>query len=147
MNDRLNPQLTRSQFAPGWSGVNIALMVVLFIVAWPLGLLMLGYILAGDSLGLNLGQPQPFIAPVRRVGAAINAGIAEFHRLGELDQAQQEPRSAPTGFGSDATVPSQRTTSANTGADDEIASLNAQREALQKKIAELERKSRDNAEN
>lgn len=35
---------------PGWSPINIALMVVAFIIYWPLGLAMLAYIIWGDRL-------------------------------------------------------------------------------------------------
>ncbi|MCR4281854.1 MAG: DUF2852 domain-containing protein [Bauldia sp.] len=35
---------------PAWTPLTIALMVIGFIVAWPLGLLMLAYILWGDRI-------------------------------------------------------------------------------------------------
>jgi len=46
----------RSQLAPGWSGVNIGIMVLLFIAIPPLGLLMLGYIIWGRQLDLDFTQ-------------------------------------------------------------------------------------------
>ena len=48
----------RTQLAPGWTPLNILIMVALFIfVWWPFGLLMLAYILFGTKLGLNLAEP------------------------------------------------------------------------------------------
>ena len=35
---------------PGWSPVTIGIMVVGFIIAWPLGLAALAYILWGDRI-------------------------------------------------------------------------------------------------
>lgn len=64
----------RSQLAPGWSGVNIGLLVVLFIIGWPLGLLMLGYILQGQKLGLHLGRPETLTAAFSRLSNAWKAG-------------------------------------------------------------------------
>lgn len=68
MND-LKPQL-----APGWSGVNIALLVVLFLIFKPLALLMLAYILVGERFGLHLGQPETFTALWSRITASWSAG-------------------------------------------------------------------------
>lgn len=72
MND-LKPQL-----APGWSGVNIALLVVLFLVAAPLGLLMLAYILLGARLGLDLSRPHTFVSAWDRLVGAWKAGTASW---------------------------------------------------------------------
>ncbi len=36
---------------PGWNPLSIALMVIGFIIFWPLGLAMLAYILWGDRMG------------------------------------------------------------------------------------------------
>lgn len=68
MND-LRPQL-----APGWSPVNIGLMILLFIVFKPLGFLMLAYILVGGRLGLDLGRPDTFSAFWQRLAGAWQAG-------------------------------------------------------------------------
>ncbi len=76
------PENLRSQLAPGWSGVNIALVVILMIVMMPLGLLMIAYILFGESLGLDLGRPETFTSAFERIGRAINAGVAEFNGQG-----------------------------------------------------------------
>jgi len=43
--------MTQSAFIrPGWTPVTIAMMVLGFIIYWPLGLAMLAYILWGDRL-------------------------------------------------------------------------------------------------
>ena len=58
----------RTQLSPGWTGVNIAITVVLFMLAWPLGLLMIGYILWGRRLGLDFARPETVSAFGRRLG-------------------------------------------------------------------------------
>ena len=68
MND-LKPQL-----APGWSGVNIALLIVSFLVFKPFGLLMLAYILVGGRFGLHLGHPETFVALWGRITEGFKAG-------------------------------------------------------------------------
>ncbi|GHA22758.1 membrane protein [Devosia pacifica] len=45
---------------PQWSPVTIALMVVGFIVFWPLGLAMLGYILWGEKFGGSADKAQSY---------------------------------------------------------------------------------------
>jgi len=64
----------RSQLAPGWSGVNIALAVVLFFLAWPLGLLMIGYIVWGRQLGIDFSRPHTLTEFGGRLGGAWRAG-------------------------------------------------------------------------
>lgn len=63
----------RAQLVPSWSGVNIAIMVLLFITIAPLGILMLGYIIWGRQLGLDLSQPQSFAAAGARLVKAFGA--------------------------------------------------------------------------
>ena len=41
----------RSMIRPAWTPATIGLMVLGFIIAWPLGLAMLAYIIWGDRLG------------------------------------------------------------------------------------------------
>ncbi|AJY45198.1 DUF2852 domain-containing protein [Martelella endophytica] len=41
---------------PAWTPLTIALMVVGFIVFWPLGLVMLAYIIWGDRLNMNRSE-------------------------------------------------------------------------------------------
>ena len=42
--------MTNSLIRPAWTPVTIAMMVLGFIIAWPLGLAMLAYIIWGDRL-------------------------------------------------------------------------------------------------
>ena len=44
---------------PAWTPVTIGLMVLGFIIFWPLGLAMLAYILWGDRLHAQFGIPYP----------------------------------------------------------------------------------------
>ncbi len=64
----------KAQLAPGWTGVNVGLLVVLFLLAFPLGLVMLAYIVWGGRLGLNLARPETFAREARRIGRAFGAG-------------------------------------------------------------------------
>ena len=65
----------QKQLAPGWSTVNIALMVIMFVLAWPLGLLMLAYILTGDRLDIDFSRPQTLSIFVRRVRRSFRRGL------------------------------------------------------------------------
>ena len=67
----------KSQLLPGWSPLNIGLLVVFFFIFKLFALLMLGYILFGARLGLNLGQPDTFKALWGRISAAWKAGPPE----------------------------------------------------------------------
>lgn len=50
-NERTEPKMTNTALIrPAWTPATIALMVLGFIVFWPLGLAMLAYILWGDRL-------------------------------------------------------------------------------------------------
>jgi len=79
----------RSQLAPGWSGVNIGLLVVLFIIGWPLGLLMLGYIVWGQQLGLHLGRPETLTAAFSRLSNAWKAGLNNWQN--KIDSSTGTP--------------------------------------------------------
>lgn len=117
------PDNIRSQLAPGWSGVNIAIMVVALIFMFPLGILMIGYILLGDSLGVDLGRPETFTRLFQRIGRAFDAGMAEFN--GQTNDvtapvANTDPTATPV-----EPAPAQ---AESTGAQSE--SVQTQREAL-----------------
>ncbi|NMA97191.1 MAG: DUF2852 domain-containing protein [Phyllobacteriaceae bacterium] len=45
---------------PQWSPVTIALMVLGFVIFWPLGLAMLGYILWGEKFGGSAEKAQAY---------------------------------------------------------------------------------------
>lgn len=70
----------RQQLAPGWSIVNIVLAVVLFTIVWPLGLLMIAYIIWGGRVGLDLGQPETLSRFWHRIALSFKAGIDTFKR-------------------------------------------------------------------
>ncbi|ASJ75467.1 DUF2852 domain-containing protein [Granulosicoccus antarcticus] len=71
----------KQQLAPGWSGVNIGLIVLLFMfTAWPLALVMIAYVVWGEKLGLNLGRPETLSVFGRRVSTAFKAGLDSFSR-------------------------------------------------------------------
>ncbi len=70
----------KQQLAPSWSAVNIGLIIILFLIGWPLGLLMVAYVVWGGKLGLNLGRPETFSVFGRRLAAAFKAGMDSFSR-------------------------------------------------------------------
>ena len=68
----------KQQLAPDWSPVNIGLLVVLYMIAWPIAILMLAYIIWGQKLGLDLGRPDTLSIFWKRLSVAIRAGIDSF---------------------------------------------------------------------
>ncbi len=48
--------MTCCSLRPTWTGLNILLMVVGFIIFWPLGLFMLAYMIWGRQWGLDLSD-------------------------------------------------------------------------------------------
>ncbi|NND92987.1 MAG: DUF2852 domain-containing protein [Granulosicoccus sp.] len=70
----------KQQLAPGWTPVNIGLVVILFMLAWPLGLMMIAYIVWGEKLRLDLSRPETLSAFGRRVSAAFRAGLDTFSK-------------------------------------------------------------------
>ena len=70
----------RQQLAPGWSIVNIVLAVVLFTIVWPLGLLMIAYIVWGSRFGFDLGRPETLSRFWNRVIVSIKAGVETFKK-------------------------------------------------------------------
>ena len=105
----------RSQLAPGWSGVNIALTVVLFFVAWPLALVMIAYIVWGRGLGIDLSRPETLSGFGRRLGRAWQAGKASWSDGDTLSH---------DGGGAHGGTPA--------GARDERESLRVERDALER---------------
>jgi len=87
---------------PAWTPLTILLMVVGFIVFWPLGLLMLGYILWGDRLpeirqhfeGLKAKPQERGYEFFRDIGGATASGNAAFddYRARELKRLDEERR-------------------------------------------------------
>ena len=71
----------KQQLAPSWSPVNIGVTVVLFLMgAWPLGLLMIAYIVWGTRLGLDLGTPQTLSVFAQRITTAAKVAKDSFSK-------------------------------------------------------------------
>ena len=68
----------KQQLAPGWSTVNIIIVVVLFTLSWPLALIYLAYVLWGQKVRLDLSKPETVATFGRRVASAFKAGIDSF---------------------------------------------------------------------
>lgn len=68
----------KAQLTPGWSPVNIVLTILAFLWFWPIGLLMLAYILKGADFGLNLGQPSSFMPFFRDIGDSLREVTDKF---------------------------------------------------------------------
>lgn len=96
--------MTNSQaLRPGWTPLSIALMVLGFIVFWPLGLAMLAYILWGDRLPEFRRQAREAGADFKRsfgcgsrrsYGGFASSGNAAFddYRAAELKRLDEERR-------------------------------------------------------
>ena len=106
----------RAQLAPGWSGVNVALTVLLFLMAWPLGLLMVAYIVWGRQLGLDLSRPETLSLFGGRVRDAWRAGSASWGQ-GRTPLSTGTPRGSSN-------------VSARSNGQDEATALRAERDAL-----------------
>ena len=114
----------KAQLAPGWSGLNIGILIVLAVFAFPLALVMLAYIVWGDRLGLDLGRPETFAREGRRLGGAFGAGRDHWRGAG----APVRPTGRPDPVidrGRDVAAESER--------------LAAEREAIRREREELER--------
>ncbi len=68
-------------FRPAWTPLTIALMVIGFIVFWPLGLAMLAYILWGDRF-------EDFLADIRGNVRRASAGTTGNHAFDEYRQRE-----------------------------------------------------------
>jgi len=89
-----------AMFQPAWTPITIGLMVLGFVIYWPLGLAVLAYILWGDRLQgkfiLNLkNRPQSEPGQNRhRYWQGENTGNAAFdnYRKSELERLEAERR-------------------------------------------------------
>lgn len=71
----------KKQLAPGWSGVNIGIVVLLTVTtSWVLGLVMVAYIVWGGQLGLDLSRPETLGVFFRRVSGAAKAALESFNK-------------------------------------------------------------------
>ena len=114
----------RTQLAPGWTPVNIIIMVALFVfVWWPLGVLMLAYILVGPKLGLHLAEPATFKAAFARLtgGAPANSGTATRWNGDSTANVSPDASLSDTG-----------------GSREEIERVRQERETLDRERAEFE---------
>lgn len=66
---------------PQWGPLTIALMVLGFIVWWPLGLAMLAYILWGENFGGSAEKAQGWVSK-QRAWVRGNCGPNSHHRHG-----------------------------------------------------------------
>ena len=130
----------RAQLAPGWSGVNVAITVVLFLMAWPLGLLMIAYIVWGDRLGLNLARPETLSAFGGRIAHAWRAGSASWGGAAPISSGTPTGAEARDAARPDTASSWSATGSASAGGTPaaEEARLRADREALKRERREFE---------
>lgn len=76
---------------PAWTPLSITLMVVGFIVFWPLGLAMLGWIIWGERLESWWAENRHRVKAGRPVDASGNEAFEEYRRA-ELDRLERERR-------------------------------------------------------
>ena len=92
--------LTRTGTRGRWTALNIVLMVIGFVVFWPLGLAMLAWIIWGDEIGARF---EALKGNVRGLGESVsgarggpfsNTGNAAFdeYRARELERLAEERR-------------------------------------------------------
>lgn len=110
---------SRSVVRTGFNPVSIAVMVIGFMIAWPLGLLVLAYILWGDRFGWG--------DRLRSFGAGLRDGFV-----------RSTGRAGPNGFGF---------ATGNTAFDayraQELARLEAERRRLEEERRDFEAYMRD----
>jgi len=118
-----------SAIRPGWNPLSIALMVLGFIVFWPLGLAMLAYILWGDRLkdmaaevSGNVRRATDRLRSQAVSGSSGNVAFDEY-RARELARLEEERRKL----------------------DEQRAALDAEVEEFQAFVREL-RRAKDQAE-
>ena len=69
----------KQQLVPGWTAVNIGIIVVLWVLSmWPLSLLMVAYIIFGQRMGLDLSRPETLRTFGRRIAQAWRAAVSAF---------------------------------------------------------------------
>ena len=95
--------MTRSRMLrPDWTPATIALMVLGFVVFWPLGLAMLGYILFGDRLHQAWDENRGSLRgadsiragcrrSMRKMSSSGNVAFDEF-RAAEIQRLEDERR-------------------------------------------------------
>lgn len=79
---------------PGWSPVTIAIMVVGFIIAWPLGLAALAYIIWGDRIHTFVDEAR-YKWSSNRSAESGNVAFDDY-RERELKRLEEERRKLDT---------------------------------------------------
>ena len=79
---------------PAWTPVTIAIMVVGFIIAWPLGLAALAYIIWGDRLHTAMDEVR-YRWSSNRSGDSGNTAF-DAYRERELNRLEEERRKLGT---------------------------------------------------
>ncbi len=91
---------TRAPHRGRWTALNIVLMIIGFVIFWPLGLAMLAWIIWGDEIGARAeefkGQFRAFSDRASSYGATrfANTGNLAFdeYRARELERLAEERR-------------------------------------------------------
>lgn len=95
--------MTTAIIKPQWSPLTIGLMVLGFIIFWPLGLAMLGYILWGEKFGGSSEKAEAYWAKTRswfssekahgfaHAGSSGNAAF-DAYRESQLRRLEEERR-------------------------------------------------------
>jgi len=76
---------------PSWTPLNVALMVLGFIIFWPLGLAVLAYILWGDRLRGEFDGLKERLSSLPR-GTATGNSAFDAYRSRELGRLEAERR-------------------------------------------------------
>ncbi len=89
----------RSQLAPGWSSVNIGITILLFLLAWPLALAMIAYIIWGRKLNLDFSRPETISAFMGRISNAIQGLKQGWSQSSGTYQKNTDPNHGGVPFG------------------------------------------------
>lgn len=81
---------SNTSIRPGWSPVTIGIMVVGFIIAWPLGLAALAYILWGDRIHTAIDEARYRWSANRSTDSGNTA--FDDYRAHELKRLEEERR-------------------------------------------------------
>ncbi|MCB1491957.1 MAG: DUF2852 domain-containing protein [Rhodobiaceae bacterium] len=86
--------MTHTAIRPEWNPMNIGLMVLGFVVFWPLGLAMLAYILWGDRLHEATDRARSCKHRFKGYGPRSRTGNQAFdeYREAELRRLEEERR-------------------------------------------------------
>jgi len=85
----------KSQLAPGWSPVNIALMLFCLWFFWPLGLAMIAYIVKGAEFGLDLRSPGSFVPFFKDLADVARDTFNKFKKGGLSGASNTTPGGTP----------------------------------------------------